>query len=232
MRSDRCIIFDFDLTLFDLKLNSRVIMERFLRSTEALGLTPMVSSFESSFAAYRYLVDDRLLEDPDRDRIKRLLDDAMAAGEFEAVPRATPYPGIRETLSLLRRLDIRIGVVSSNSLRVIESVSRRHRVWRLFDAVWGRESYGRGKPAPDKLGGCCRQLGCERAVYVGDDPGDMDAARAASFIGVAVIRVTDRLGTPSPADLKDRGAREILWSVRDLPGILGSLFPSVHNELV
>ena len=223
--TERCIIFDFDLTLFDLKLDSRLMMERFRRATDALGISPMVESFSSSFAAYRYLVDERLLEDPDRDRIKRRLDYSMAAGEYEAFHRAEPYPGLEDTLSFLRERDLSIGIVSSNSLRIIESVSRRYRVWRFFDAVWGRESFGRGKPAPDKLEGCRKQLGGRRAVYVGDDPSDMDAARSANFTGVAVIRVTDRLNTPSPADLKDRGAQEIIWGVKDLPGILDALFP-------
>jgi phosphoglycolate phosphatase-like HAD superfamily hydrolase len=220
---DRCIIFDFDLTLFDLKLDSEVMMQHFRRATDSLGISPMIASFGSSFAAYRYLVDERLLEDPDRDRIKRLLDSSMAAGEYEAFGRAVPYPGITESLRLLKHMDFSIGIVSSNSIHLIESVSRRFRVRRFFDSVWGRESYGRAKPAPDKLGGCCRQLGCTRAIYVGDDPSDMDAAREANFVGVAVIRVTDRLPTPSPADLKERGASEIIWGVRDLPDIVEGL---------
>ena len=226
---DRCIIFDFDLTLFDLKLDSEVIMQHFRRATDSLGISPMVASFESSFAAYRYLVDERLLEDPDRDRIKRLLDGSMAAGEYEALRRVEPYPGVKETLKFLKSRDFSIGIVSSNSLHLIESVSRRFRVRRFFDSLWGRESYGRAKPAPDKLGGCCRQLGCTRAIYVGDDPQDMDAAREAGFVGVAVIRVTDRLSTPSPADLKDRGASEIIWGVRDLPDIIDGLLSNTSQ---
>jgi HAD superfamily hydrolase (TIGR01549 family) len=220
---DRCIIFDFDLTLFDLKLDSKVMMHHFRRATDSLGISPMVASFGSSFAAYRHLVDERLLEDPDRDRIKRLLDSAMAAGEYEAFERAEPYPGVIRTLSLLKQMDFSIGIVSSNSIHIIESVSRKFHARRFFDSLWGRESYGRAKPAPDKLGGCCRQLGCNNAVYVGDDPSDMDAAREAHFVGVAVIRVTDRVPTPSPADLKDRGASEIIWGVRDLPDIIEGL---------
>jgi phosphoglycolate phosphatase-like HAD superfamily hydrolase len=220
---DRCIIFDFDLTLFDLKLDSRIMMQHFRRAADSLGISPMVASYTSSFGAYRYLVDERLIEDPDRDRINRLLDSAMAAGEFEAFPRAEPYPGVKGTLEFLKSRDFKIGVVSSNSLHLIQSVSKKFRVRRFFDSIWGRESYGRAKPAPDKLGGCCKQLGCNRAIYVGDDPSDMDAAREANFVGVAVIRVTDRLSTPSPADLKDRGAREIIWGVRDLPDIIDGL---------
>ncbi len=221
--SERCMIFDYDLTLFDLKLNGRVMIDHFRRATEALGVSHMIGSWKSAFKAYRTLVDELLLEDPDRDRIKRRLDEAMAAGEYEAYPRTEPYPGVKETLSYLRGREVRMGVVSSNSIRIIEATSRRFHVRRFFDAIWGRESYGRGKPAPDKILGCSKQLGSNHAFYVGDDPSDMDAAMQASCTGIAVIRLTDRLPTVSPAVLKERGAREILWGVRDLPSIVDDL---------
>ncbi len=221
--NDACMIFDFDLTLFDLKLDRKVMIARLRRATDALGVSSLVTSWHSAFKAYNELADDCLLEDPDRERIKRRLDQAMAAGEYEAYPRVEVYPGVNEALRLLCSRGHRLGIVSSNSLRIIESVSRKFGIWRFFDSVWGRESYGRAKPAPDKLRGCANQLGGNRPIYIGDDPTDMDAAVSASCIGVGVIRVTDRLPTASPAELKDRGARAIVWGVRDLPGVLDTL---------
>lgn len=219
-RDGDSIIFDFDLTLFDLKLDRAVAVDHLQRATDALGISDLVSSWNSAFRAYVELVDDILLEDPNRDLIKRRLDHAMAAGEYEAYPRVEPCDGVKDMLSYLKRRGFRIGVVSSNSLRMIESTCRRFRVWRFFDSVWGRESYGRSKPAPDKLLGCARQLGGRRACYVGDDPTDMDAAVQANQLGIAIIRVTDRLPTPSPAQLKDRGAKVTIWGVKEIPGVL------------
>ncbi len=224
-KTDRGVVFDFDLTLADLKLDRDVMVGHLRRATSALGISHLVTSWSSAFAAYRDLVDDILLEDPERDRIKRRLDQAMAAGEYGAYPVAEAYPGAKEALEYLRTRGFRIGLVSSNSLRVIESTSRKLRLWRYFDAVWGRESYGRSKPAPDKLRGCCTQLGIEGGFYVGDDPSDMDAAIRASCRGIAVIRLTDRLPTPSPAILRERGAEKLVWGVGELPDLFEELFP-------
>ena len=224
-RTDRGVVFDFDLTLVDLKLDHDAMVEHLRKATSALGISHLATSWSSAFGAYRELVDEVLLEDPGRDRIKRRLDQAMAAGEYLAYPIAEAYPGAKEVLEYLRARDFRIGLVSSNSLRIIESTSRKFRLWRFFDAVWGRESYGRLKPAPDKIRGCCTQLGIEGCFYVGDDPSDMDAAIRASCRGIAVIRLTDRLPTPSPAVLRERGAERLVWSVKELPDLFEELFP-------
>jgi HAD superfamily hydrolase (TIGR01549 family) len=224
-KTDRGVVFDFDLTLVDLRLDHDTMVEHLKRATSALGISHLVTSWSSAFGVYRELVDEVLLEDPERDRVKRRLDQAMAAGEYGAYPLAEAYPGAKEVLEYLSIRGFRIGLVSSNSLRVIESTSRKFRLWRFFDAVWGRESYGRSKPAPDKLRGCLAQLGIERGFYVGDDPSDMDAAVQASCRGIAVIRVTDRLPTPSPAVLRERGAERLVWGVKELPGVFEELLP-------
>ena len=223
--TDRGVIFDFDLTLVDLRLDGPTMVEHLRRATDSLGISHLVTSWYSAFGAYRELVDQTLVEEPERDRVKRRLDQAMAAGEYLAFPLAEAFPGAKDILAYLKSRDFRVGIVSSNALRVIESVSRKFRLWRFIDAAWGRESYGRGKPAPDKLRGCCRQLGIENGFYVGDDPTDMDAAVQALCRGIAIIRVTDRLPTPSPAVLRQRGAERLVWGVGDLIWIFDELFP-------
>ncbi len=217
----RCAIFDYDLTLADLKLDRQVMMRHLLHACEALGLEGLVRSNESSFAAYRRIVDRDLAGDPDRERIKRLLDQSMAAGEFEALKRATLLQGARQVLSELSENEFRIGVVSSNSVRVIRATARRLRIGRFLEAVWGRESPGRCKPAPDRLLGCGQELGCRDAFYVGDDPTDMETALAAGFKGIAVLRFTERLPTPSEEELLGRGAQAVVRSLLELPSVLG-----------
>ncbi len=216
----RCAIFDYDLTLADLKLDRQVMVRHLLHASEALGLEGLVRPGEGSFAAYRRIVDHHLEDDPDRDRMKRLLDESMAAGEFEAFQRTTLLPGARQVLSELAQDDFRIGVVSSNSVRIIRETARKLRICRFFENIWGRESPGRGKPSPDRLLGCARGLGCSHGFYVGDDPTDMEAAAAAGFEGIAVLRFTDRLPTPSEEDLARRGAKKVLRSLLELPAAL------------
>ncbi len=73
---------------------------------------------------------------------------------------------------------------------------------------------------PDRLLGCARELGCNRGSYIGDDPTDMETAAAAGFEGIAVLRFTDRLPTPSEEELAKRGAKRVLRSLAELPSVL------------
>ncbi len=220
---NNCIIFDYDLTLVDLMLDKQVMREHLSQACEALGLGNPFISWESSFYAYRDIVENRLLDLPDPDRVKKFLDQAMAAGEFEALPRTRPLPGAKAALSTIRQERFKIGVVSSNSVRILETTGRKYNLWRFFDAVWGRENPGRSKPAPDKLLGCAKELGSNNALYVGDDPTDMDAANSAGFTGIAVLRVSDRMPTPSCEELENRGAVKVIGSLKELPSLLSSL---------
>lgn len=195
-------------------------MRHLLHASEALGLEGLVRQDDSSFAAYRKIVDHHLFDDPDRDRMKRLLDRSMAAGEFEAFQRTALLQGARQALSELAHGDFRIGVVSSNSVRIILATARKLRICRFLENVWGRESPGRGKPSPDRLLGCARELGCSHGFYIGDDPTDMEAATAAGFEGIAILRFTERLPTPSEEELCRRGARRVLRSLVELPAAL------------
>jgi len=220
---ESCLIFDYDLTLVDLRLDRQVMIDHLAHGCEALGLCRKAGSWTSSFYVYRDIVDRRLWGSPERETVKRLLDDCMAAGEWEALPRARPLPGSRDALEELRGRGFAIGVVSSNSVRVLEATSRRFRLRRFLDSLWGRESPGRSKPAPDKLLGCLEELGFRRGIYIGDDPTDMDAASSAGLHGIGVLRSTDRLPTPSVGEMRRRGATRVVESLVELPRAIDSI---------
>ncbi len=220
---ETCVVFDYDLTLVDLKLDRRIMLEHLLRATRSVGLEGFVNPAEGSFRSYTKIVDRHLRDRGEEGSVRRLLDQAMAAGEYEALGRTILLPGAKEVLDQLNQSGYGIGVVSSNSIRVIRATARRFRIWRFLRAVWGRESPGRAKPAPDKLIGCVRDLGCNRGFYVGDDSSDMVAAAAAGLTGIAVLRFTERLRTLPADELTKHGAKEVLDSLRQLPSLLDSV---------
>ncbi|WP_331725464.1 HAD family hydrolase (plasmid) [Streptomyces sp. NBC_01102] len=136
--------------------------------------------------------------DPD-DACSRWWDGALAA----ALP--TAFPGVLTGLLALRAADVAIGVVTLQD--------RDRLPWflppaltDLLDVMITRQD-APAKPAPDGLHAALARIGVrpERAVFVGDSPGDMTAANAA---GVLALGAT--WGWHPPAALRTAGARHLL----------------------
>ncbi|MCX6565321.1 MAG: aminotransferase class I/II-fold pyridoxal phosphate-dependent enzyme [Candidatus Aminicenantes bacterium] len=90
---------------------------------------------------------------------------------------------------VLRRLAARyrLGIFTGRPAGEAKLALRRFRTERFFEIVIAREDAGnRQKPDPYGLRLALRRLGARRAVYFGDAPADMAAARAAGIPAVAV----------------------------------------------
>ena len=96
-------------------------------------------------------------------------------------------PGMGEVLQTLAAEGLPWGIVTNKP----EGLARRVlKALGLFDAsacLVGGDTAKRPKPHPDPLLYACQHLGlpAHRCVYIGDDPGDMIAARRAGMPGLA-----------------------------------------------
>jgi pyrophosphatase PpaX len=99
------------------------------------------------------------------------------------------FPGIEEVLRTLKAEQRTLGLVSAKRRVTIELAFAATAIGELFDVVVGGDETERQKPAPDPLLLALRRLGASPldAVYVGDSPFDMAAAKAA---GTAAVGVT------------------------------------------
>jgi pyrophosphatase PpaX len=99
------------------------------------------------------------------------------------------FPGIERVLVTLRAAGYRLGVVSAKRRSTVELAFAATAIGGLFDVVVGGDEARAQKPAPDLLLLALERLSAatDRAVYVGDSPFDVAAARAAGLhsIGVA-----------------------------------------------
>ncbi|QKF07176.1 HAD-IA family hydrolase [Berryella wangjianweii] len=99
------------------------------------------------------------------------------------------FDGVSELLEWLDERGVPLAVVTSKLRGVcahgLETVGLASR----FRFVIGSDDCPAHKPAPDPLLLACERLGArpERTLYVGDSPFDMQAARAASMMGVAAL---------------------------------------------
>ena len=196
----RLVIFDCDGVLFDSEPANLAFYREVMRLS---GAPPVPTSAEAAFHSlasvqlFEKLYGDRPEIHERVQRIARELD----YGPF--FPLMEPKPLLRETLAELRT---RYGTAMATNRgatthRVLEFFDLRD----LFDLAVGVLDVARPKPHPDMLLHCLERLEVEpdEAVYVGDQPTDLEAAEGAGmhFIGIGPMAEKSRLSVERFEDL-------------------------------
>jgi HAD superfamily hydrolase (TIGR01509 family) len=125
-------------------------------------------------------------------------------------------PGLRETLEALRGRAVCLGIATGSGEASCEPLHREGLMGYFAAVVTGGDVEPR-KPDPQALLECAAALGVEppEAVYVGDAPPDIAAAKAAGMAAVAVLT-----GAGDSALLSRSGPDRIIASVVLLPDLL------------
>ena len=97
-------------------------------------------------------------------------------------------PGLGDVLVTLEGEGRTLGVVSAKRRATVELAFAATGIGHFFDVLVGGDETARQKPAPDPLLLALERAGAEAAsaVYVGDSPFDMTAARAAGLYAIGV----------------------------------------------
>jgi HAD superfamily hydrolase (TIGR01509 family) len=179
----RLVIFDCDGVLFDSEPANLAFYREVLRRA---GAPPMPESVE---AAYHSLASSQLFEKMFADQPAMLATVKQVARETSYAPffpLMQPKPLLRETLLLLRSRYAT--AMATNRGQTTQGVVDHFAMRDLFDLAVGVLDVARPKPEPDMLHRCLDYFGvdADEAVYVGDQPTDLEAAEAAAihFIGM------------------------------------------------
>jgi HAD superfamily hydrolase (TIGR01509 family) len=179
----RLAIFDCDGVLFDSEPANLAFYREVLRLADA---PPMPESVE---AAYHSLASAQLFEKIFGDQpefLAKVKEIARATDYKSFFPLMQPKPRLRETLEELRRG--RSTAMATNRGQTTHGVLAHFGLGDLFDLAVGVLDVARPKPAPDMLLLCLERLGVAagEAVYVGDQPTDLEAAEGAGirFVGM------------------------------------------------
>ena len=112
--------------------------------------------------------------------------------------------GMDDLLVRLKREGRRLGIVTAKRRQTVELAFARVPLGHLFETVIGGDETKRHKPDPEPLLFALQRLGANagEAVYVGDAPFDVKAAKAAGLFAVAVdwggIHTRERLVAEEP----------------------------------
>jgi HAD superfamily hydrolase (TIGR01549 family) len=183
----KAVLFDLDGTLID---SVGAYLEVARIAARAHGLEVTEAHVRDALATGRNFWKGVVPVDRnDADAIVKALS-AHARREWPRVLRehGKAFDGIARTLDEIKRLGIRLGIVSGAQPEVLELL-RKDDVLERFDAVVLGADVSRRKPDPEGIVKCLKQLGVapDAAVYVGDTPVDIQASRAAGVHAVAVL---------------------------------------------
>ncbi len=137
--------------------------------------------------------------------------------ESGAEDSARVYPGVAECLAALRRLGLRLAVVTNKQRQFAIGLLQRLGLSEWIQVLIGGDSCERRKPDPQPLQYACESLQVEsaRALMVGDSINDVLAARAA---GLPVVCVP--YGYNEGADPRQLPCDAFIETLADLPALL------------
>lgn len=197
------VLFDLDGTLID---SGDLILASFRHATEAvLGRTYPDEVLMANVGGHGILAQMRLFDEDRADELVRVYREHNLASYHEV--RA--FDGIEHVLERLRDQGRPLGVVTVKSRPTVDVTFEVLPLRRYFGTIVTGDDTERHKPAPDPLLLALEQLGASAstAVYVGDSPFDVQAAKAAGMTAFAVgwggIHPRERLQAEEPDLLVD-----------------------------
>ena len=192
------VLFDFDGTVID---SGAIIIASMRHATKTVLGREIPDEELGRAVGGSGLVEQMRLIDPDR------VDDLVTCYRAHNEPLHADLAecaGMTDVLTMLKREGRKLGVVTAKRRETVRLAFSYLPLERFFDVVVGSDDTERHKPDPAPLERVLELLGAARddAVYVGDSPFDIRAAKAAGMHSVAVtwgrIHPRERLEAEEP----------------------------------
>jgi HAD superfamily hydrolase (TIGR01509 family) len=209
------VIFDVDGTLVDSLMAFRVVAEQ-AAAPHGFAITDAIvrEALNGGRSFWELIVPDGY---EGRAQLLASLS-AEAARNWPAVLQAhgRVLPHVSATLDVLRSQGARLGIVTGAQRESLAPL-RAADLLDHFDIVVTKDDVRRRKPHPEGLLACAAALDVDpvAAVYVGDTPLDVEAARAAGMWSVGVLT-----GAGDARLLSGCGPDHLVATLAALPGVL------------
>jgi phosphoglycolate phosphatase len=168
------VLFDLDGVLLHSHDNMRQAWDVVLKKTN------LALPFESYFALIGRPFPDIMARLGVTDGVERIEKIYMTAS-FEFLANATFFPGVVETLAEIKKMGVKMGVVTSKDGPRTKAVLTQLDV--EFASVQSPNGRVRGKPAPDHILLAMAEAGVDPSdtIFVGDMDTDWESARRAGI---------------------------------------------------
>lgn len=208
----RAVIFDMDFTLVD---SSAAVIQCAKAGFAAAGLpVPADDLIVKAIGLSLPEIAAAYAGDRGKQVVTGFLEEAR---RLTWVGSTTLMPHARETLDALSRRGFALGIATSKIGESTAAILRHHSLDAFFSAVVTADDVSAPKPDPAPLLACARLLNTEppHAVYVGDHPYDVLAARGA---GMNVISIAT--GPTPRAELAALSPDRLIGTLAELPTVL------------
>lgn len=137
--------------------------------------------------------------------------------ELEAAKTTGLLPGVVETLKVLKKMGLKLGLCTINSEKSTNYILKRFDITKFFDVIVPRNKVKYVKPNTEHLEVTLEALkvGPDEAMLVGDGTRDMQCARELNVLAVGLST-----GVSSQDDLMASGANYLITSITDLPTLI------------
>jgi HAD superfamily hydrolase (TIGR01509 family) len=134
--------------------------------------------------------------------------------ELEAAKDTSLLPGADETLKVLKRMGLKVGLFTLSGDKAASYILQRFKLGDFFGVIVPRNKVNYVKPNPEHLEMALKVLGVapEETLVVGDGSVDMQSAKELKAVAVGLPT-----GTSTIDQLMRNGANYIITSITDLP---------------
>lgn len=173
------VIFDLDGTLLD-TLDDLVSAVNYILKKYGFPVRSVAAIRRFLGNGARDLMRRSVPESVEGEAFEGMLADYVEYYNAHSKIETKPYPGVLELLSELKKNGIKTAVVSNKPDLTVKGLCKEYFGDRLDFAIGDRPDIKK-KPSADPILLAMKELGCERAVYVGDSEVDILAAKNASL---------------------------------------------------
>lgn len=194
----KAAIFDLDGTLVDsmwvwgkidedyFKIRNMDLPKNLKTQIEHLSFNETAAYFKSNFSI--------------TDTVEEIIKEWTDFAYVEYLNNVKLKPGVVEFLSLLKTLNIKIGLATSNSNSLLEAVLRSNGIYHYFDSITLTDEVSRGKNFPDVYLLAAKKLAVkpEECVVFEDI---LPAVKGAKAAGMKVVGVYDDFSKEQREDI-------------------------------
>ena len=211
------VLFDLDGTLIDSAPDLAGVANE-MRLARGLDAMPYGALRPFAGSGARGMLAAALQALPGQTIFDALRDEFHLRYEQRMLQETALFDAVVPVLDALDRCGLPWGIVTNKALRFAEPMAHALGLLPRAAALVGGDSTPHLKPHPQPLLEAARRLGLppQECVYVGDDPRDMRASRAAAMGALAAA--WGYLGTDTP--IQDWGADRVLAAPHDLLTLL------------